>query len=66
MIEALGVLATMFVLLSFLCTDNRKIRMVNIIGATLFVVYGLLSGALSVWLLNSALVAIHIYYLLKK
>ncbi len=66
MIEALGVLATIFVLLSFLCTDHRKIRIVNIIGAALFVVYGLLSGALSVWLLNSALVAIHIYYLLKK
>lgn len=66
MVEALGIVATLFVLLSFLFNDSRKIRIVNIIGAAIFVVYGLLLGALSVWLLNGALIAIHIYHLFKK
>ena len=66
MIEALGIIATVFVLLSFLFNEPKQIRIVNIIGAILFVIYGLLIGALSVWLLNGALIVIHIYYLLKK
>lgn len=66
MVEALGIIATLFVLLSFLFREPKKIRIVNIIGASLFVIYGLILGALSVWLLNGALVAIHIYFLSKK
>lgn len=66
MIEAIGVVATIFVLISFLFNNPKQIRIVNIIGAILFVVYGLLIQAFSVWLLNGALIAIHIYYLLKK
>ena len=63
MIEAIGITATLFVLLSFLFRDEKKIRLVNIIGAALFVVYGLILGALSVWILNGALIVIHIYFL---
>lgn len=65
MIEAIGLSASVFVLISFLFSKQKQIRIVNIIGAALFVIYGLLIGALSVWLLNGALIAIHIYYLLK-
>ena len=66
MVEFIGILATIFVLLSFIFADARKIRAVNIIGATLFVVYGLLINALSVWLLNGALIFIHIYFISKR
>jgi uncharacterized protein with PQ loop repeat len=66
MTEAIGLLATIFVLISFLFNKPKQIRIVNIIGAALFVVYGLQLGALSVWLLNGALIAIHIYFLLKS
>lgn len=65
-IESIGIFATVFVLISFLFNKPKRIRIVNIIGAILFVVYGLLINALSVWLLNGALIVIHIYYLLKK
>lgn len=65
-IEAIGILATVFVLISFLFRNPKQIRIVNIIGAILFVVYGILISSLSVWLLNGALIAIHIYYLCKK
>ena len=63
MYEAIGIIATLFVLGSFLVDGERKIRKINILGAILFVVYGVLIGALSVWLLNGALLVIHIYKL---
>ena len=66
MIETIGITATLFVLVSFLFKKERKIRLVNIIGASLFVIYGALNGAFSVWLLNGALIIIHIIFLLKK
>lgn len=66
MIEAIGIVATLFVLLSFLFSNLKYIRIVNIIGAFLLVVYGVLINALSVWLLNGALIVIHIYFLRKK
>ena len=66
MVEIIGICATLFVLLSFLFRDEKRIRLVNIVGAALFVAYGLIMGALSVWLLNAALIIIHIYFLLRK
>ena len=63
--EVIGITATLFVLLSFLMKDIRKVRVVNIIGAILFVIYGALINSLSTWLLNGVLIVIHIYYLIK-
>lgn len=63
--EAIGIAGTVFVLLSFLMKDLKKVRIINIIGAVLFVIYGLLIDALSTWLLNGVLVIIHIVYLFK-
>ena len=65
MVEAIGFVATLCVLVSFLFTEQRKMRAVNIIGAALFGVYGLMLGAISVWLLNSILILIHIRFLKK-
>ena len=64
--EILGIIATLFVLLSFLFTNEKRIRQINIIGAVLFVVYGIILGAHSVYLLNGALIVIHIYKLWKQ
>lgn len=63
--ELIGIAGTLFVLLSFLMKDLVRVRIINIVGAILFVVYGLLIGALSTWLLNGVLVVIHIVYLIK-
>jgi hypothetical protein len=62
-IELLGIVATLFVLVSFLMKDAARIRKINIIGAMLFVIYGLLIGSISVWLLNGVLCVVHILYL---
>jgi len=64
--EALGIVATLFVLLSFLFTNEKRIRQINIIGAVLFVIYGIIISAISVYILNGALIIIHIYKLLKQ
>lgn len=61
--EVLGIIATIFVLISFLMKGEKKIRIINIIGAICFVIYGIMINALSVWLLNSILILIHIYKL---
>ena len=61
--EFIGIAATLFVLLSFLMKDAAKIRKINIVGAALFVVYGLLIGSISVWLLNAVLLLIHFRFL---
>ena len=63
--EVIGVCASVIVLISFLLKGEEKIRIVNLIGAILFVIYGLLIHAFSVWFLNSALVLAHLYKLIK-
>jgi len=63
--EIIGIIATLFVLLSFLFTAEKRIRQVNIIGAAIFIVYGILITAHSVYILNAALIIIHLYKLYK-
>ncbi len=64
--EILGISATVFVLISFLMKDAVGIRKINIIGAFLFVIYGVLINSISVWLLNGVLLIVHIYHLRKS
>ena len=63
--EILGTIASIIVLISFLMKDEKGIRKVNIIGALVFVIYGIGISAFSVWFLNGALFIIHIYKLIK-
>lgn len=64
-IELIGLVSTLFVLISFLFDDIMLIRILNMVGSILFVVYGILSGSLSVWILNGCLVFVHLYYIIK-
>jgi hypothetical protein len=63
--EILGTIASIFVLISFLMKGEKKIRLVNIIGALLFVIYGIKINAFSIWFLNGILLIIHIIKLLR-
>lgn len=63
--EILGTIASVVVLFSFIVTKEKRIRIINIFGAALFVVYGLLIHAFSVWLLNGILILVHSWYLFK-
>ncbi len=64
--EIIGTVASLLILVSFLFNDEKKIRLTNIVGAAVFVVYGLLINAFSIWFLNGALIIIHIYKLSKQ
>lgn len=65
MIELIGIIATLFVLAAFMLNDVKKIRIVDLIGAVLFVIYGILIHSLSVCILNFVLILIHIFKLIK-
>ena len=64
-IEILGIIASVIVLISFTMKGEKKIRLINIIGAICFVIYGLTIGRFSVWFLNGMLCLIHLWKLLK-
>lgn len=58
--EVLGILGTIFVLVSFLQKNEIKIRRINILGAGLFAIYGFITKTYSTSILNIALIIIHL------
>ena len=63
----IGYAASFFVVLSFMLKDIVKIRIVNLIGCMLFVLYGVFSNYLwPIIIPNAILCFIQIYHLLKK
>lgn len=63
MLELIGLTASIIVLTSFLVQGEYNIRVINIFGSILFIIYGILINALSVWLLNGILLIVHLYYI---
>ena len=63
--EIIGYLGSSLILVSFLFKDIKLIRIVNIVGALFFIIYGL---AIKTWptvIVNIALIIIHIFYLAR-
>lgn len=65
-IETFGILAGGLVLISFLMKGERNIRLINIIGCFIFIVYGIMISSVSVVLLNVGLSLVHIVKLRRK
>ena len=65
-VALIGTLASIIVLISFIVKGEKNIRLINIIGAFMFVVYGLLINAFSIWFLNGMLILIHLYKIKRK
>lgn len=63
--EGLGTLASLLIVGSFLFNDEKSIRLVNLLGASLFGAYGLLIGAIPVAATNLTLAVIQLYKLSK-
>ncbi|MDO5616011.1 MAG: uroporphyrinogen decarboxylase [Cruoricaptor ignavus] len=64
----IGYAASVFIVLSFVLKDLKKIRLVNLIGCICFVIYGFF-GEQVLWPIiipNAILCFIQIYHLLKK
>ena len=64
--EGVGILASAFVLISFLFSNERKTRIINIVGAAIFVVYGIILHAYATSVMNGALIVVHIVKLTKE
>ncbi len=64
-IELIGYLGTAFVLASFMMSDIKKLRLVNIIGGLLWTVYGIVVGSSSIIVGNVLIVLIQGYKLYK-
>ena len=67
--EYVGYLASFMVLLSFTMKDVKKLRLVNMSGCVLFIIYGFLMPSLRIGLpiitANVAILVVNIYYLLR-
>lgn len=59
--EIIGLVATLFTLLSFLVKGEARIRIINAVGCVFFVIYGICINALSVWLLNGIVLIVNVY-----
>jgi hypothetical protein len=66
MIEVIGYIATFFVLISFLSKELKKLRILNSVGGTLFVIYGVLFNSWPVIITNALIVVINIYHLTNE
>jgi hypothetical protein len=60
-LEIVGWVATFVVIGSFLINDMLKLRSVNLVGATLWLVYGVIAGSLSIMFLNIVVMSIQIF-----
>jgi hypothetical protein len=62
-IEVFGTLASIVVAISLTMKNIKRLRIFNLVGAAMFTTYGVLIGALPVWLLNGFIVFIDLWYL---
>ena len=65
LIELIGIIGTLFILLSFVKTGERRIRRLNLIGSIIYVIYGVLISSFSTTVLNIIMIFVHIYHLKK-
>ncbi|MEM9953662.1 MAG: GNAT family N-acetyltransferase [Chloroflexota bacterium] len=63
--EVIGYVASALVAISLLMTSILRLRIINIIGAVIFVVYALLIGSYPVAVVNFVIVLINLYQLNK-
>ncbi len=63
----MGYAASLFVVASFVLKDLKKVRIVNLIGCILFVIYGIFCGMLwPIIIPNAILCFIQIYHLIRN
>jgi len=62
-IEALGYLASAVVVLSLTMSSVVRLRIIGLVGAALFSIYGILVGAIPVAVTNLVIMGLHIYFL---
>jgi hypothetical protein len=62
-IDFIGYGASLFVLLSFFMKKIATLRLVNIVGCSLFIAYGFLISSIPIIITNVSIVLVNGYYL---
>tara|TARA_Y100001958_G_scaffold35237_1_gene23104 strand:- start:610 stop:834 length:225 start_codon:yes stop_codon:yes gene_type:complete len=60
-LELVGWIATFVVIGSFLVNDMIKLRSINLVGATLWLIYGIIASSYSIMFLNIVVMSIQIF-----
>ena len=63
--EVIGIIATLLVSASLCMKHIKGLRIINLIGSAIFIVYGVLINSPSILLLNGFAVVVNVYYLLQ-
>lgn len=64
-IELFGYFATALIALSLMMKSIKKLRWINLAGASMFSTYGFIVGAYPVFILNGVITLVDIYHLLR-
>ena len=66
MIDLLGYIGIVVVLIAFMMTDMTKLRIVNIVACSIYVVYGCLIHSKPTIILNVLVILLNLYFLFKN
>lgn len=64
-VEFIGYLGSLFVGVSLLMTNMKRLRYINFCGCVMFVIYGVFINALPVVFMNAFCALINVYHVLK-
>lgn len=64
-LQAVGYFSTVLILISFLMTSVLKLRLVNLIGSAIFVVFAFLTQSYPTAIMNVGLCIINIYFIIR-
>lgn len=64
-LEVIGYVASTIVLISFFMSSVRALRLVNLVGATIFTLYALLTHTYPTALMNLCIMVVDLYYLVR-
>lgn len=66
MIDLIAYIGSAFILVSFMLKSQIKLRILNSIGALIFIYYSVYKGDYPVIFINSSIVIINIIYVIKN
>lgn len=66
LIEIFGYIGTLLVIISMMMTSITKLRIVNIIGSAITVIYSLIYNTWPIVVMNSCLIMINVFHLIKQ
>ncbi|MBO4420104.1 MAG: YgjV family protein [Oscillospiraceae bacterium] len=64
-LQAVGYFSTVLILISFLMTSVLKLRLVNLVGSAIFVVFAFLTKSYPTAIMNVGLCIINIYFIIR-